>query len=200
VGDLQFTLREQGMPVHIWAGAAQRLHPAQQVFDGQRGDLVDGATGDGHGQRFGAQTVALARVARALAHVLLVFGAHVVGSGLAVAAGDIVQHAFELRGEGEMAAVVTMVLDQQVLVRSIEQQVALPLGQVAPGDIGGDAKVTARLQQDGARPAIVAAGSPGHQRPFAHRQIGVGHHQVGVELAAHTQPLAGGAGPVRVVE
>ncbi len=41
---------------------------------------------------------------------------------------------------------------------------------------------------------------PGRYRAFAQRQLGVGDHQLGVEIELHAEPVAGRAGAERVVE
>src|SRR5690606_29214522 len=136
-------------------GAAQALHPAQQVLDGQRRDLMDRAVRDRHGQRLGPQAFAAASLARALAHELLVLRPHVLGRSLLVAARRAAEYALEVRLVGELAAVLTPVPDADLVVGAVEQDLLVLRVEVLPGDVRRDAEVLAGRPQDRARPTVL---------------------------------------------
>ena len=93
------------------------------------------------------------------------------------------------------------IADRQRLRRTIEHQVALLLGQIAPGRI--QAKVMLLRQGLGncAVPlAIVHLLAPGGNRPIANAQFGMSDHQLGIDLLLRAQTRAGRAGTMRTVE
>ncbi len=188
------------MPVHLRPGPAQGLHPAQQVLDRQARDLMDRLLTDGHGEGFGTQARALARLAGAFAHILFVLPPHIFGGRLAVAAGRVGQHTFEGHVKREVAAVGAGVLDAHFFIRTVEQQLLVLRLEFAPGFIDLDAKRAADRMQRRARPTVVTAGRPGSQCALFHAESGVRHNQVGVKLALDAESLAFRAGPVRAVK
>ena len=95
VGDGEFAVAQRrGIAVVGPAGLDGRrgreplrgLRPRARIGDGEGGHLHNGAVGDGHGERLGAQAVAAARLAGERGHIALDLAAHIVGLRFVVAA------------------------------------------------------------------------------------------------------------------
>src|SRR5581483_8250535 len=93
------------------------------------------------------------------------------------------------------------IADCQRLGRTIEHQVALLLGQIAPGRIQAEVMLLRQSFRNRAVPlAIVHLLAPGGNRPIAYAQFGMSDHQLGIDLLLRAQARAGRAGAMRTVE
>ena len=124
-------------------------------------DLVDVLAGDGDGQRFGAEPLAVAGRAGAHAHVLFELAADVVAGRLLVAALQVGDHAAEGRLVVAILPFAVGVVDADLLAllgRAPEDDVALLEAQLLDGHAEGDAVLLA----DG---AAASGGSSRRRRP-----------------------------------
>ena len=168
---------------------------------GHRAQLVDAVAADGDGQRHGVEPGPGAVGAGDLAHVALDLLSGRVALGVLVAAHQVGDHALELGvvDPDPVEAVAVADLDPALHPPAVEQQVLLSGGEEAPGLVLGDVVgVADRLHQSG----VVAGAVPGPRRdgPFGDGGVGVGHHQLGIDLEDGAEAVAVGAGPVGGVE
>src|SRR5581483_10800810 len=155
-----------------------------------------------HGHRFGSQPHPLAGLAGALSHQALVLFSHVVGGCLLIAALHGVDHAFPGGVVGASISTAGLIVHRiALLAGAVQDDLALRLGQFAPGLVSWNLVRFSHLQQQrhagavrACRPGILADGAP------FQAQLRVGDDQIGVEFQAHAKPLAGRASTVRVVE
>ncbi len=121
-----------------------RAKNASAVFDRHRGDVVDVLAGDRHAERLGLETRAVAHLARRRRHVLLDLFLDVVARGLAVAALQVVDDAFELRLVLPRVAAARFVRELLLLVGAVEDRLDESSGSFS---IGVDALHAPRAQQ-----------------------------------------------------
>ena len=154
---------------------------------------------DRHREGLGAQAGAAARPARDLPHELLEPVARRVGVGLGVASLDVGDGALVGGPVRPLASVPVLVADVDTLVRAVQQDLARRLGQPPPRGVEVEVvRVGNRFEH--AVPVLQRRGGPRRERPVVDRQIGVGHHELGVDLQAGAQSVAGLARAVRRVE
>ena len=179
----------------------QFLEPRSRLPDRHLGDLADMQPVDLDRERLRLQPVALARLAELIRLVARQLLRHPGRLGLAPAPLDIVDHALErLRGRVAAHAVVIGESDL-VLARAVQHHVAELLGQILPR-LGHELAIGAgqRFQ----RLLVIGRGSgcarPGRDGSACEAQTLVGHDQLGLEEQLGAEPVAFGAGAVRIVE
>ncbi len=161
---------------------------------------MDAAPVHGHRQRLRPQPRSPALRAGDLPHVGLDLAAGPVGLGVGVAPLQPGDDALEGGAVGAGPPVAVLVLDVHLLgARAVEHGLLLGLLELGPG--GAQAEPVG-LGQRRQHPVEVlgAGGDEGGDRPLGQRQVGIGHHQLGVDLVAGTQAVAVGAGAVGRVE
>ena len=152
-------------------------------------------------ERLRLQPIALARLAELVRLVARQLLGHPGGLGLAPAPLDIVDHALErFRGRVAPHAVVIGESDL-VLARAVQDHVAEFLGQVLPRPghrlaIGAGKSLQRLLVIGRGR----ARARPGGDRAAREAQALVGHDQLRLEEELGAEPVAFGAGAIRVVE
>ena len=171
-----------------------------RLADGQVADVGDVVAVDQHGERDGVEALALAGGAGHLAHVALDLLPLTVGIGLAVATGEVRDGALVVGVVGAGPAVAVLVGDRDLGdALAVEQGIGLLLGQLGPGRARVDVEVLGhRLDQAGE--VLGAAARPGSDGAVLQRQVGIGDDELGVDLVAGAEPVAGRAGAVRRVE
>ena len=191
-GDLVLLRRED---------AGQRLEPGGGLADRHLGDLADMQSGDLHRQRLRLQPIALA----GLAELLRLVARQLLGDPgrlrLAPAPLDIVDHALERLGGGVVPHAVVIGEGDLVLAGAVQHHLAEILGQRLPR-LGHRLAIGAgeRFQR-----LLVIGRARGGARPrrdgaAREAQIFVGHHQLRLEEQLGAEPVAFGAGAIRVVE
>ncbi len=171
-----------------------------RLVDRQRADLGDGPAAHRHGQADRLEAAALARGARDLAHEALETLAAGVGLGLAVPALDVAAHPLELGVVGALPAVAVGGDDVHLGRVAVEQRLARLGRQLLPGGVQVEAEL---LTQRTHQPEEVVGDmglAPRLDGTLAEGGLGVGHHEVGVDLHPGAEAVALGARAERGVE
>ena len=173
--------------------------PVGRVGDRHRRQVVHVEAVDRHRQRQRVQPGTAAVRAGHLAHVALGLLAGPVAVRLAVAAAQVGNGPLEVGLVATGASVAVLEPDAHLLARAVQQRLAVLGGQVLPRGIEVDASLLAhRLEQPVEELGVT--GRPRGDRALGHRQLRVGHHQVGVHLEGRAQAVAVLAGAVGRVE
>ncbi len=142
--------------------------------------LDDVPTRDRHGQRLRLQAHAVAGRTRLVRHVALVLGPHRLGAGLAIASGQVRDHALEggLEDVGVAVARPVLHVDALALV-PVQQDLARLLREVADGNVRPEAVVLGHRVEDLREPALggwpsAATGGSRPRRRTARRSAGRG--------------------------
>ena len=162
-------------------GQLEPRHPLADAARGQRGDFRDALPAHPDGEGFGLEARAAAGGASLGELVLAQEDPDVLLVPLHFEALEEREHAEEAAG------------------RSVQQEMAVPLGQIAPRRIEGDPAGARRLPED-APPALVARFGPGIERPLRQALLGVGHDERFVVLEHRPEAVAPRAGAAGVVE
>ena len=146
------------------------------------------------------QPGAAARRARHLAHVALDLLPAPVRLGVGVAALQERDDALVRRGVLALAAVAVLVLHRDLALGAEQQHVLLRLGELRPRLVEVDL-VAPRPPRRACRREVLRAGrAPRRDGALADREVGVRHHQLGVDLERGAEAVARLAGAVRRVE
>ena len=184
----------------------QHGHPKQRVGDRLGGDFDDVLVGDGHPQRFGPQTPALAGRAGPRRHEALVLLAHVVAGGFFVPPLHAWDHALVHRLVAASVAGLIDIIKRDLfaLRRAVEDDLLLALAELAERHaVEGNAVLGAHAVEQLLVVAILLLGhrSPaGRQHCAALQAFFEIDRQLGIELHLRAQAGAGRAGAVRAVE
>ena len=182
--------------------ALGQLEPGQHLAglaDGQRAELVDAVPVDGDRQRQRVEPGAAAGPAGHLPHVALDLLALAVGLDLFVAPLQVRDDALELGVVAALPAVAVLVADRDPTLHAVEHLLLLGRLELLPRHVDGDVVVGRdRLDQPGV--VGTAPARPGPDGAVLQRQLGIGHHQLGVDLEHAAQAVAGGTGAVGRVE
>ena len=183
--------------------AAQALRPRQGVGDRQPRHVHDRLAVDRDGEHLRLQPRAPAVGARDGVHVAFDVVAHPVGLGLAVAAGEVGEHAFPGDPVLTPAAVTGFVLHVDLLaVGPVHERVPLTLVEVLERGVEGETHRLAKRAQAALVPA--RSGPPAlperQDAAVVDAQLLVGDHELLVELHLHAEPGARRTGAVRAVE
>ena len=172
---------------------------------GHGGGVGDVGLGDLDGERLGAQALAAAVVAGGLAEELAQVVAGGLGVGLAVAPHEVGDDALVAHAPGAVGgAALAAPLDGDALagVGAVEDEAALLLGELGPGDVEVDLAGLGEALDDAEGPALAAlhGGGPGGDGAVADREAGVGDDEVLGGLHAGAEAVAGRAHAERAVE
>jgi hypothetical protein len=131
-----------------------------------------------------------------LAEILTVVLAHIIGTGLFVAAFGAGNHPIVRPGPTKVLA---LILKLKLRV-AVQNQISYLLGQIRPGGIQADVKAIGNLAGDLAGPALPLGNfPPGNNRSLIDRLSRV-DKQIGVKLKSCTQSITIGAHPQWGVE
>ena len=171
-----------------------------RLRQGQRAQLVDVATIDGHPEGQRQQAGPVAHRAVHLTHVALDLLTRRVGLGLGVPALQVGDGAFVAGVVAAGAAVAVLVPDVHPLVAGAgEQQLAVLVRQLPPRGIDRDVVVLGH-GFDEALEVLAVAARPRGDGAVGQAEVGVGHDQLGVDLELGAEAVTGRAGAVRGVE
>ena len=179
----------------------QPVHPGEPALDGHVAHVGDGLAADGHGQHLGAQTAALARLARHLAHVRLVVLLHLVRIGLVMPAHERAHHALEAGRVLAHTPPPVAVGDLDLEVAAVHDRVADLLGQVLPRGVEVESHLVAETLEH--MPVVLAGAlgeAPWLDRAFVERLVRIGNDQFRVDLQVVADARARRAGAVGRVE
>ena len=161
----------RGQPLHgLQGGAHREPHPA-----------IDVPVADAHRQALGLEPRPAAGRARLRAHELLDPGAHVVGLRLAIAPQEIGDHPLKMRAPADIAALARVADLHLILAAAVEKDLPRLRRELRERRIQRKAVFAGHRLED--RPVPTGLGvPPDRQRPLTHRQRGIGHHQLLVNL------------------
>ncbi len=186
--------------VHVAVGQLERGQELGALADRHGRDLGDRLPGHRHRQGDRLEPGPLAGRARDLAHVAFEPLTGRVALGLGVPALHPRDDPVEGGVVGTLAPVAVAVADVDLLVVAVQQRLLRLLRQSLPRGLQREPdRVAERLDQPGEVFAGVAAG-PRVDRAVAELALGVGHHQIGVDLHLGAQTGALRAGAERRVE
>jgi hypothetical protein len=195
-GAWPFWLRVSGLR---FVQDAQRVHPRQRLGNAHVGDLGDVLAGHLHAQHLFLQPLAAAGFASAKAHHRLDALLDVVARALAVAAGQVGDHALKSHVIlPALAQPIDIVQAQAVAVAApVEDQIALRLAERAPGLIHWDAVGFTGGAQYLPPPCLVIVAIPADRvdRALFQREIRVGHNQRGSISRLLPSPWHSGQAP-----
>ncbi len=169
------------------------------LADGQPGELRDVEATHRDRQRLRPQAHPFAGTARDLAHELLEPLALRLRIRLLVTPLDVGHDAFEGGVVRALAPVPVLVAHEDLLGGAVHQDLALGLGQPLPRGVEIDAVGLPDGVED-AVPVLERGARPGRQGTVVHAEVGIGNHELRVDLQTRAEPVARGAGPVRGVE
>ena len=181
---LEHTFGDQQLPVvqlhHRQAiGCVRDRHRRQVVH-------VQAVQRDRQRQRVQPGTVTVR--AGNLAHVTLGLLPRPVAVRLAVSPPQIRDGPFKVRLVAASAPITVLELHLHLLGGAVQQRFASLGGQILPRRVQVDVALLAhRFQQPVEELGV--SGCPRGDRSLGHRQLGVGHHQVGIHLKHRAQPV-----------
>ncbi len=173
--------------------------PGERAADGEVGHLGNVARIELDGERLRLQALAAAGLARLGRMVALDLLAHPGGIGLAVAAVEIGDDAFEGLGGAVGPEAVIVVEGDGFLAGAVEDDVAGLLRQLVPGGVGGEL-VGAGKRLQGLQVIGRRGLRPRRDGAVAQRQRVVGDDQSGVDDALGAEPVANGTSAIGIVE
>ena len=164
-------------------GQVDLVEERQRVADRARRELGDVHTSHRHRQALRPKARAAARPARDLSHVLFQPVPLAVGVGLLVPAFDRRDDTL-VRGPVRAGPPVAVpVPDVDLLIRAVQHDLAGFLRQLLPGRLGGEAVgLGHRLEHP--VPVLEAGPGPRGDPSLFDAELGVGHHELGVDLQA----------------
>ncbi len=173
--------------------------PVARVLDRQQGGLADRGAGDLHRQGLGLQAQAVAGIARRLGLVAAELLAHPGAVGLAPAALEVGQHAFEGLVDLVLAGVVVVAELDLLGARSVQDHQPRGVRQLVPGHVHREA-VVPRQGLQGLGVERRGALGPRADGALVQALVLVGDDEVGVERQLVAEAVAHRAGAERVVE
>ncbi len=187
LGDLA---QDQPGDMAIGLGQLHLLEPLERPMRRQGAEVLDSRSRDEHRARLGAQAGAAAHRTGSQRHELLDLLPRPLRVGLPVAPLQVPDDPLEPGRVGPAPAIAVAVGDlDRLAVGAVEEQLALVLGQLFPRRV----QIHAVAFGDRLRHLLVVVGGavrPGRQGPFADRQRGVRHDQLGVDLHLRAQARA----------
>ena len=175
-----------------------------RVGDVHRRHRVDADAGDADREALRAQAAAVAGLAGALDEVLAVVVAGHVRPGLLEAALEVGDHPLEAHPPGPLGdRSLGADLDRDLLVADpVEDLLALALRDLRPRGVEVDLAGLAHRLDDPVGPALAAGHRrrPRGDRAVADRELGIGDHELGIDVEAGAEAVARRAHAERRVE
>ena len=187
----------------IMRSRSRQLEAGQRLgglADRHVADLGDRVAVDRDRERQRREAGAGAGRARHLAHVALDLLPGVVALGLRVAALEVGHHAFEGGGVGPDPAVAVLVPHLHLAhAGAVEERLLLLLGELRPGLVDVGAELLGH-RLDHPLEVLAAGARPGREGALGEREVLVRDDELGVDLEAGAEAVAGLAGAVGRVE
>src|SRR5690606_8961687 len=150
------------------------------------------AGGNGHGEDLRPKTRTVARGARNLSHVPVVALLHLLRFGLFEPAMQERHDAFEFGVVGPDAAVAVLVAHVHLFGAAFEHGLAHLGRQLLPRGVDVEAHDPGQAGQQTAEVFGTLAHRPRRDGTVREAQIGIGHHEIDVDLLANTETRAFG--------